>query len=60
MLQTKFMDDYIVYGPNIDVFMSALLLALTCGFNYTSEIVDFKACLYASTFLNHFYVEYYQ
>ena len=36
MLQTKFMDNCIDYDPHAGVFMSALLLPLTCGFSDTS------------------------
>ena len=60
MLQTKFMEDYIDYDSDAGVFMSALLFPLTCAFSNTSKIVDFKACLYASIYLNHYYTEYYQ
>ena len=59
MLQTKLMDNYIAYDSDADVFMSVLLFLLTCGFSDTSKIVDFKACLCASIFLNHCYVEFF-
>ena len=39
--------------------MSVLLLPLTCGFSDVPEILDFKVCLYAYIFLNHYYTEYY-
>ena len=54
-LKTKFMDDYIDYDSDAGVFMSALLFPLTCAFRNTSKNVDFKACLYASIHLNHYY-----
>ena len=60
MLQTKFMDAYIDYGSDAGVFMSTLLFPLTCGFSDTHEILDFKVCLYASIYINHYYVEYYK
>ena len=59
MLQTKFMDDYIDYDSNAGIFMSALFFLLIRDFSNTSWIDYFKACLYASIFLNHYYVEYY-
>ena len=40
--------------------MSVLLLPLTCEFSDVPEIYDFKVCLYASIFINHYYVKYYQ
>ena len=60
MLQTKFIEYYIDSDSDVGVFMSTLLFPLTCGFSDTYEIVDFKACLYASIYLNHYYLEYYQ
>ena len=60
MLQTKFMDNFLNYNADTDVFMCALLFPLTCGFSDTSEIVNFKVCLYASAFFNHYRVEYCQ
>ena len=60
MLQTKFMDDYIDYNSDVGAFMSTLLFPLTFAFCDTSEIVDFKACLYASIYLNQYYTAYYK
>ena len=60
MIQTKFMDDYIDYDFLAGIFMSAFLFTLTCGLSNTSKIIDFKARLYVSIFLNHYYAEYYQ
>ena len=60
MFQTKLMHNYIDYDFDTNVFMSALLFPLTCGFSDTSYIVNFKASIYASIFINHYYVEYYQ
>ena len=60
MLYTNFIDDYIGYDSDAGVFMSILLFPLTYGFGATSYIVNFKICLYASIFLNHCYVGYYQ
>ena len=53
------MNNYIDYDSDVDIFMSSFLFPLTCGFSDTSEVVDFKVHLYVSTFLDHYYAEYY-
>ena len=55
MLQTNFMNDYKDNESDAKIFMSTLLFPLTFAFRNTSKIVDFKACLYASIHLNHYY-----
>ena len=59
LLETKFMDDYLAYNSNANIFMSYLLLALTCAFSNISKIVNFRTSIQVSTFFNHYYVEYY-
>ena len=60
ILQTKFIDDYIYYESDAGAFMSTLLFPLTCAFNDAYEIVDSKAGIYASIYLNHYYTALYK
>ena len=53
-LQSKFLDDYMDHDSDAGVLMSTLLFPLTFAFSDTSEIVDFKACLCTSIYLNHY------
>ena len=53
-LQSKFLDDYMDHDSDAGALMSTLLFPLTFAFSDTSEIVDFKACLCTSIYLNHY------
>ena len=53
-LQTIFMDDYMDHNSDAGVLMSTILFPLTFAFSDTSKIVDFKACLCTSIYLNHY------
>ena len=56
MLRTKFMDDYMDNDSNAGVFMSTLFFPLTCTFRDIFEIVNFIAGVYASIYLDHYYI----
>ena len=59
MLKYKFMDDNMDHYYDAGVFMSTIQFSLICAFSDTSEIFDYKACLYAFIYLNQYYVAYY-
>ena len=59
MFQTKLMNDYLYINSYVGAFISALLLMLTCAFSNISKIINYRTFIYVSTFLDHYYVEYY-
>ena len=54
MLQTKFVDNYLAYGSNVSVFMSALLLPMTRGYSNISKINNCRTSMHVFTFLNYY------
>ena len=58
MLNVSHIDGCVEFDSYAGVFMSILLFPLTAVFGNTTNIVNFRACLFASLHLNHYYIKY--